>query len=70
MEGAQIRLFGGRHHILQHFQNVENLNQVRVPANAIRENVHVLTKEEKPDMLHLDAHHSPCTEWNSSHSIH
>jgi len=42
----------------------EKINQVRVPTHATREDVLELIKEEKPDMLYLDAHHVACTEWD------
>lgn len=50
----------------QRLHNGEKLNNVRVPTNATREAVHALIKEKKPDMLYLDAHHHPCTEWDIS----
>lgn len=47
----------------------KSLNNVRVPTDADREKVHAIIKAEKPDMLYLDAHHSPCTEWDVSRIV-
>ena len=44
----------------------QNLKLVEVPTDADREKVHALIKEEKPDMLYINAHHVPCTEWDIS----
>ena len=44
-------------------------NTVRVPTDANREEVHALIKEHKPEMLYLDAHHAPCTEWDVSRIV-
>jgi 2-keto-3-deoxy-L-rhamnonate aldolase RhmA len=50
----------------QRLHHGENLMNVRVPTDADREKVHAIIKERKPDMLYLDAHHHPCTEWDIS----
>ena len=50
----------------QRLHDGENLKNVRVPTDASREEVHALIKEKTPDMLYLDAHHRPCTEWDIS----
>ncbi len=48
----------------QRLHNGENLNMPKVPTDADREKVHAFINEKKPDMVYLDAHHSPCTEWD------
>ncbi|MHC4559606.1 MAG: aldolase/citrate lyase family protein [Planctomycetota bacterium] len=50
----------------QRLHNGENLKNVRVPTDASREDVHALIRATKPDILYLDAHHHPCTEWDIS----
>lgn len=50
----------------QRLHHDQGLKNVRVPTDASREKVHALIHEKKPDMLYLDAHHSPCTEWDIS----
>lgn len=57
-ETLRQRMLGGK-----------SLNNVRVPTDADREKVHAIIKAEKPDMLYLDAHHSPCTEWDVSRIV-
>ena len=47
----------------------EKLNNADVPTNADRAKVHAIIKAEKPDMLYLGAHHSPCTEWDISRIV-
>ena len=50
----------------QRLHNGETLKNVRVPTDADREKVHAIIQEKKPDILYLDAHHHPCTEWDIS----
>jgi len=50
----------------QRLHNGEKLNNVKVPTDADREKIHAIIKEKKPDMVYLDAHHRPCTEWDIS----
>jgi len=47
----------------------ESIKNVRVPTDADREKVHEIIKADKPDYLYLDAHHSPCTEWDISRIV-
>jgi 2-keto-3-deoxy-L-rhamnonate aldolase RhmA len=47
----------------------ESLKNVRVPTDAYRGKVRSIIKAEKPDILYLDAHHSPCTEWDVSRIV-
>ncbi|MFC1761425.1 aldolase/citrate lyase family protein [Planctomycetota bacterium] len=59
--GAQEKLS-----LKQRLHNDQGLKNVRVPTDATRDQVHAIIKENKPDMLYLDGHHAPCTEWDIS----
>lgn len=63
--GAQSR-DANKLSLKQRLHNDQGLKNVEVPTDADREKVHSIIKEKKPDMLYLDAHHSPCTEWDIS----
>ncbi len=52
--------------IKQRIKNGESISAVRVPTNADREKAHAIISERHPDMLYLDTHHSPITEWDIS----
>ncbi|HJP32470.1 MAG: aldolase/citrate lyase family protein [Candidatus Latescibacteria bacterium] len=52
--------------IKQHIKDGDKVNHIKLPTNASREQVHELIAEHAPDMLYLDAHHSPVTEWDIS----
>ena len=66
--GSQAAQSLGDHHLSlnQRLHQGLDLNVVEVPTGAIREAVHALIREKKPDMLYLNAHHVPCTEWDIS----
>lgn len=67
MSNQAAQCFGDHHLSLnQRLHQGMKINQVRVPTGASREEVHALIKEKSPDMLYLDAHHAPCTEWDVS----
>ena len=54
--------------IKQRIKDGDKLNngQGKIPTNASREQVHEFIAEHAPDMMYLDAHHSPITEWDIS----
>ena len=52
--------------IKQHIKDGDKVNHIKLPTNASREQVHELIAEHAPDMMYLDAHHSPITEWDIS----
>ena len=45
--------------------NISNSNS-KLPTDASREKVHEFIAEYSPDMLYLDAYHSPITKWDIS----
>lgn len=50
----------------QRLHDDQGIEQVRVPTDADRVQVHTIIREKNPDILYLDAHHVPCTEWGIS----
>ena len=54
------------HSIKQRIKDGDKISHNKVPTNASREQVHEFIAEHAPDMIYLDAHHSPITEWDIS----
>ena len=52
--------------IKQRIKDGDKISHNKVPTNASREQVHEFVAEHTPDMIYLDAHHSPITEWDIS----
>ena len=52
--------------IKQRIKDGDKLSNSKLPTNASREQVHEFIAEHAPDMIYLDAHHSPITEWDIS----
>ena len=52
--------------IKQRIKDGDKISHNKVPTNASREQVHEFIAEHAPDMIYLDAHHSPITEWDIS----
>ena len=52
--------------IKQRIHDGDRISHRKVPTNASREYVHEFVAEHAPDMIYLDAHHSPITEWDIS----
>ena len=50
--------------IKQRIKDGDKISHIKIPTNASREQVHELIAEHAPDMIYLDAHHSPVTEWD------
>lgn len=53
----------------QRWKAGEDMKSVRVPSGANREEVHRIINEQEPDILYLDLHHSPGTEWDMSRIV-
>ncbi len=53
----------------QRWKAGEDMKSVRVPSDASREEVHKIISEQEPDILYLDLHHSPGTEWDMSRIV-
>ena len=52
--------------IKQRIKDGDKISHNKVPTNASREQVHEFIAEHTPDMIYLDVHHSPITEWDIS----
>ena len=52
--------------IKQRIKDGDKISHSKIPTNASREQVHEFIAERAPDMIYLDAHHSPITEWDIS----
>ena len=52
--------------IKQRIKDGDKISHSKIPTNASREQVHEFIAEHAPDMIYLDAHHSPITEWDIS----
>ncbi len=49
---------------IQKLQQGVGLQFPKIATDATREQVHAFIEEHQPDLVYLDAHHRPCTEWD------